>query len=163
MVTLISSSFLPTYPSPPSSLSTPRPHFSNGHETHFSHQYSFSAHSHPFLTCMKPYAWLPITPGCPTTHFSLMQKNLHAWPFSFPSHTTNQEEGTRRMNPNNQRCGSGKPSHFPTLSLFRNLFPKKKKKATKVPIGVGLSLASPPCASNVRSLVLKSAFFGHGA
>ncbi|RVW70170.1 Membrane-associated protein VIPP1, chloroplastic [Vitis vinifera] len=34
--------------------------------------------------------------------------------------------------------------------------------ATKVPIGAGLSLASPPCASNVRSLVLKSAFFGHG-
>ena len=82
---------------------------------------------------------------------------------SSSSHTTNQEEGTRRMNPNNQRCGSGKPSHFPTLSLFRNLFPKKKKKATKVPIGVGLSLALPPCASNVRSLVLKFAFFGHGA
>ena len=34
--------------------------------------------------------------------------------------------------------------------------------AMKGPIGAGLSLASPPCASNDRSLVLKSAFFGHG-
>ena len=80
---------------------------------------------------------------------------------SSSSHTTNQEEGTRTVNPNNQRCGSGKPPNFPTLSLSRNLFPGKKM-ATKVPIGAGLSLASPPCASNVRSLVLKSAFFGHG-
>ena len=32
----------------PTSLSTPRTHFSNAHETHFSHQYSFLAHSHPF-------------------------------------------------------------------------------------------------------------------
>ena len=47
--------------------------------------------------------------------------------------------------------------------LFLEIYFSGKKMATKVPIGVGLSLVSLPCASNVRSLVLKSAFFGHGA
>lgn len=56
-------------------------------------------------------------------------------------------------------------SQNPQLSLrFLSLeivFPGKKM-AMKAPIGAGLSLASPPSASNDRSLVLKSAFFGHG-
>ena len=148
--------FIPTY------LSTPLTHFSNAHETHFSHQYSFSAHSHLFSRAWSPMhnypshlaALLLVSHSCKGT--------LHAWPFSFPSHTTNQEEGTRRVNPNDQRCGSGKPPHFLTLSFSRNLFPKKKL-AMKVPIGVGLSLVSLACASNIRSLVLKSTFLGHSA
>ncbi|CBI38982.3 unnamed protein product, partial [Vitis vinifera] len=51
-------------------------------------------------------------------HFLLLEKET--W-------SVRLEEGTRRVNPNNQRCGSGKPPHFPTLSLSRNLFLEKKK------------------------------------
>ena len=57
--------------------------------------------------------------------------------------------------------GVENPQIFLRFLSLEICFPEKKM-ATKVPIGAGLSLASPPCASNVRSLVLKSAFFGHG-
>ena len=110
----------------PTSLSTPRTHFSNAHETHFSHQYSFLAHSHPFSCAWSPMHGYPSHQITPLLVSHSCKGTLHAWSFSFPSHTTNQEKGTRRLNPNDQRCGSWKPPHFPTLSLSRNLFPEKK-------------------------------------
>ena len=78
-------------------------------------------------------------------------------------HTHKPGRRDKESEPKRSKVWERKTPTFSTLSLSRNLFLGKKKMATKVPIGVGLSLVSLPCASNVRSLVLKSAFFDHGA
>ena len=148
--------FIPTY------LSTPLTHFSNAHETHFSHQYSFSAHSHLFSRAWSPMhnypshlaALLLVSHSCKGT--------LHAWSFSFPSHPQTRKKGQGEWTQTIKGVGAENP-HIFLHFLFLEIYFSRKKMATKVPIGVGLSLALLLCASNVRSLVLKYAFFGHGA